>query len=651
MKKISGILLFVFLTMLPVEAWSSIRIWAIGDGVRVDPESGELIENMQTFFGPVVEEGYRYNNWVWDSDGSTIYLKAARNEVVSCQVIIETDKPVQNCNLKVTDLAGFDGAEVPSSNINLFRQWYHFVPISKAPNQGVRYPLKAGWYPDALIPLNAAQHGAPFDIPGKDYYSVNEAGESEQTLSTQVNQAIWLDLYVPDDVPTGSYKGELTFSADNELERDINIELEVFDFTIPDKFHTTWEFMEYGRISGGPEDIELKTYRLAQQHRVTVSSTGMKPDTVGIGYNIELAWDKFDKRWGKFFDGSAFIEGPGKNQPLTHLLLPFDARVWREDKKPAWWGKDWPFALPGDSLDKDFTPEYEEAFIEKLVDFERHFAEKGWKSTKMMFWPGGVDEPQPNNGVAGIKPLNMAKHYGSLLKRSGVKMIKYRLDIGSGLRSSVDINGDGRIEPDTKEVVDYIKDVIDVWNCSGKWIIPDILNMRPGEHRWTDVWFYNGYDPAIGSGLVNGESLGFRTWQWATWKYGLSGVCDWEFGITQRKNVFRQMIIEDSDGYPYLRNTYVYPGSQIGLEGEPLPSIRLKMIRRSNQDYEYLWLLTDKLADGGKAADQVVNRVFHRGLRESVPNWPPEKDDPTNWSHCPAEWYKARLELANLIVN
>ena len=92
-------------------------------------------------------------------------------------------------------------------------------------------------------------------------------------------------------------------------------------------------------------------------------------------------------------------------------------------------------------------------------------------------------------------------------------------------------------------------------------------------------------------------------------------------------------------------------GGQIGLEGEPLPSIRLKMIRRSQQDYEYFWLLTDKLKDQGQAADRVVNRIVKRALREAVALWPNITDDPTNWSHRPGEWHDARLELAGQIQN
>ena len=38
-----------FLICLPPDIRGAFRVWAVGDGVRVDPVSGELIESMQTF--------------------------------------------------------------------------------------------------------------------------------------------------------------------------------------------------------------------------------------------------------------------------------------------------------------------------------------------------------------------------------------------------------------------------------------------------------------------------------------------------------------------------------------------------------------------------------------------------------------------------
>ena len=268
----------------------------------------------------------------------------------------------------------------------------------------------------------------------------------------------------------------------------------------------------------------------------------------------------------------------------------------------------------------------------------------------MLLWMDGVDEPGTNSGEVGLKPIRMLKHIGELVKSSGPRRIKHRIDIGGGLNTIVDIDGDGHIEADPQsEVISYLRDAVDIWNCHGNCLTPKLLNMRKGS-PWTDVWFYNGFEPSIGCGLINGESIGFRTWQWIAWKYRVGGACDWEFGLTRGLNVFRQIDTDPRSVIMFHRTVYIYPGEQIDLEGEPLPSIRLKMIRRSLQDYEYFWLLTQKLKDGGAAADKVVEKIVDRGLREARPVGVRQPEaDPTYWSHRPAEWYHARLELASLL--
>ncbi|HUU30198.1 MAG TPA: hypothetical protein VM123_20530 [archaeon] len=621
----------------------ALDVWAVGDGVRIDPESGRAIEGMQTFFGPVIESGCREKNWVWDSYSRTISLKAACNEVVSCQLIIATDRPVRGVSIGVSGLESAGGASIPASQVRLFREWYILLTRSQR-EKGVFFPLKTGWYPDALIPLDAQKHGAPFDIPGEDFYSLDEEGKPFQYLTTQTNQAVWMDLYVPDSASAGKYRGTLQVSAGGEPDLVLSMELEVFDFTIPDEFHTTWEILDYGRLARGPEELELKTWRMAQSHRLTLCPSTIGPELVGEGYGVKFDWRQYDQRWGRFFDGSAFVEGPGRGQPVKHIVLPIDARIWREDKGGAWKGRNWPFPMPGDSALEHFTPEYEAALKRILLEFERHFNERGWTETRIYFFPGGVDEPGPQG-----KELRLVRRFGEILKESGAGRIKYRTDIDYGLSAAVDLDVDGKIAPGTRETVSYLKDVVDLWNCHGVCLVPEVLNMRPGS-PWTDVWFYNGYAPAVGTNNVNGESLGFRTWMWIAWKNRIGGVCDWEFAVTGGRNVFRRMGKSEDLSGSYLRVMYIYPGEQIGLPGEVLPSIRLKMMRRSIQDYEYFWLLTRKNSDSGAAADRIVSRIIRRALRETWPFPGDPVSDPGSWSHRPEDWYRARLELAEQIM-
>ncbi len=85
----------------------------------------------------------------------------------------------------------------------------------------------------------------------------------------------------------------------------------------------------------------------------------------------------------------------------------------------------------------------------------------------------------------------------------------------------------------------------------------------------------------------------------------------------------------------------MYPGSRVGIEGV-VPSIRLKMVRRGMQDYEYFWLAKQR----GKDPDPVVDRIIRRALDETTrPEYTAGE-----WSKDPKDWARARAELAAMIT-
>jgi hypothetical protein len=88
----------------------------------------------------------------------------------------------------------------------------------------------------------------------------------------------------------------------------------------------------------------------------------------------------------------------------------------------------------------------------------------------------------------------------------------------------------------------------------------------------------------------------------------------------------------------------IYRGETMGLD-EPVASIRLKLLRRGSQDYEYFWLLARK-KDGRPMADQIANRVIHEPLGTDGA-W----GSPGMWNHNAEEWERARFKMGELIQN
>jgi hypothetical protein len=88
----------------------------------------------------------------------------------------------------------------------------------------------------------------------------------------------------------------------------------------------------------------------------------------------------------------------------------------------------------------------------------------------------------------------------------------------------------------------------------------------------------------------------------------------------------------------------VYRGETMGLE-EPVASIRLKLLRRGSQDYEYAWLMS-QVPGGKEQAQEIVNSVINEPLGKNG-TW----GSPGMWKHNPEAWERARYRMAELITN
>jgi hypothetical protein len=84
---------------------------------------------------------------------------------------------------------------------------------------------------------------------------------------------------------------------------------------------------------------------------------------------------------------------------------------------------------------------------------------------------------------------------------------------------------------------------------------------------------------------------------------------------------------------------YIYRGETVGL-AEPVASIRLKILRRGAQDYEYFWLLSRD--EGGKQrAQQLVDSIMAE---------PPGYEGQFGyWKRNAEDWDRARIQAGELI--
>lgn len=548
-------------------AQGEVRVWAVGDAVRVNPVTGKLFEEPQP------------PSSVWDAPRKCILLRAARNEFVAFQVIVETSQRIEDVNLEFQELRHASGARFADLRIGIFKAWYVSVRRASTGYEGTS--RGSGWYPDALMPKRRAglQTGFPFSIP-----------DLHNNIPDQTNHAIWIDVFVPNErenAPPGIYKGQVhvTWKGGGET---LDVALEVWDFALPQESHLPGDIWN-GSMKSMPPERELQYYQLARQHRFHPLIYAYRPRLSISGTTVKLDWREYDDRLSRYLDGSAFTAkhgywGPGYGLPVSHMMLPFDIEKGNSGGSP------WPVRVPPEGR----TPEYESIWKETGRQIREHFDRNpAWARVRKIAFLNGLDESY--NESAYEKML----YYGKLLHDAlGRGWFKHRIDGGY-----------------SREAMEKLYKEVDLWVCHT--VAFDIDTVEHYRTKGVETWFYGPmiYEQRKNSGCGSNTFLDLdllvnRAIGWIGWKYQ-AGWVEWEFDWNAYASWYEAENFKEPNRIYNGSGQLIYRGEVMGYN-QPVPSIRLKAQRRGLQDYEYFWLLAQK--DGGRqTADELVNAPSIRG--------------------------------------
>jgi glycosyl hydrolase family 123 len=182
------------------------------------------------------------------------------------------------------------------------------------------------------------------------------------------------------------------------------------------------------------------------------------------------------------------------------------------------------------------------------------------------------------------------------------------------------------------------RSVADIWVMLPKQIVSNSADMTVAMNKGDQVWSYtalvqDSYSPkwAIDFAPINYRILGGFLNQ----VQGLSGLLYWNVNswvIDPTPDPWNNVTyIEDGKPTPPGEGWLVYPGGQAGAAGL-LPSMRLKWIRKSVEDYEYIEIL--KRLGRGEWALGIARTV--------APDW-------ANWTRDPNALESARRQFGDEI--
>ncbi len=514
-----------------------------------------------------------------------VRLACARNEWRGFQVLIRADVAVRGVRVEPGDLVGPGGAVLKSSQSRLWRQ--HQFHLAEASHRNDAF--RPGWYPDALIPASHPLTGKPlsgarlvampFDLPANETHG------------------FWVDLYVPAGTKPGEYRGICRVRSAEGQSVEIPVTLTVWDFDLPQTptmqtslgspaHHLRGYYQKRAKAGkdkplADEDPVFLQVSQMLSEHRIDATpNLSLAPKAQPDGtFRIPSEQIRALREFVDRFHVSAVMT-PHPNQAVK------DPETER-DRLRAW-----------------------------LAAWDRAAAELD--RPNVLFYTYLLDEPNDKEAYQYVQKWGRAvRQFKSALK---VLVVEQTLTQD---RAWGDLNG-----------------AIDIW-CPLFCLHDEATAAQRralGETIWTYTALCQGGEKSPWW-QTDFPLLHYRVPAWIAWRYRMRGLLYWG-GMSFWDHVDdpwtdpKTYNLRKQGKGPIFNGegSLVYPGRAVGYDGIA-PSLRLKALRDSIEDYEYLAIL-ERL---GRAAD--AEKIV-LPLAESFFRWNPD----------PGAYDEARAKLAAMIV-
>jgi len=541
---------------------------------------------------------------LYDSSAKAVSLLAGANETVSFQIVLEGGKRgVGDVAVDWSSLSTSGGMEIPASSIRA----YHMLPIQVTE------------YPDWYIRLADAP-ARPVGIYDP-LVPIDPSADPATTFSVKAGKrlAIWVDLAVPQSAAPGTYTAKFNLTSSNGRKWSATLGVEVLAYVLPDARRVpavgSFGHRELIRTilkrEGKPFDpvhldpnspmarrglaLIRELMIMAREHRIDLFDTDLKPVLKRAELNdVRLAWDDYDAIVKPYLDGSAFKDGVGV---------------------PAWpvpLSQNWPKPA---SYGGTGSKTYAAAVQRLLTESVEHLGAKGESRGAVFLWPARDIEAQ----------AGYATHMSiAALARKAAPGVP----ILSQLPPEAPPGSDWQVPAGFGETVDIFAPPVELFDAD---LAAGQSNARV--HPLAGAWLSPGNPPYMPGLDLIGKPAGTRALPWFAMKYACTGI-------------WLPDVLHWSDGplapEARARTRLFYPGSIAGLES-PLPSVRLKRLRRGMQDIAQLWIL-NRRGRQSVAKDLISGLVRYGGLAGTRDNYLDCRLD--GWAKDGVTWELAKSILA-----
>lgn len=507
------------------------------------------------------------SNLVWSSEGKRIKIAGGGNEHVPFQIIITTPIPP---GYRPKAQAGFfveasglsaPGKSISRENIHLFVEHYIMLYAKSSPVGGT------GYWPDALAPL-------------KNTFSM------DAQYAVVANRPIWIDVFIPNGTAPGIYQGTLQITQNGNVLETLNVELEVYGFSLPAETHLitymniskNWLAQFYNKPVDSPEmeTLTQKYYDFLYANRMEPwFNDPLEPEITSNGDQIQVRFD--DERYQYYMN---------KLKTKRVLLETYPSGLRREMK-----------AAP-------FTKAFNAKVISYLSQIESYFEKHGWKDRLVFNSP--IDEPNT------LEDFEATRQWAGIVHQAtdDVPFLSTKTPLPSQqhpewgtLRGHVDnfsIHGNSMNNPALVKAIEEEQ-------------------ARGGEMTWyiscDQVYPQPNY-------FIDAPAMDLVMVPWITARYNMDGILYWALNFWSQTPdpwldavTFISGFVCSDGGVLNGEGSVIYPGNhterytgQPDVDG-PVSSIRFELLREGIEDYEYLWMLKQH-GDQEFADAQLKNMVI-----------------------------------------
>ncbi len=531
------VLLFTPLSGCVTTRPGALRVWVVDGQQEIGRQAAADLENE-----------------VFSAAGGFVRLVTAINDVQSIQIALRAEQaPAGAVQLRLSDLRGTDGALLAGEVYRPFR-----VVDTRVEDFPAWYPTHTGnWLepravPDVLVPWESARGGP-----------VTPRGSSAEI--------IWLYISVPPTAAPGEYRGTLELVAGPYAGGDqaaplfrCELRLTVLPVAIPGepgltaiarvdprellRAHFNWpiESAAETRILPGEASHQgavrliRNTFGLLHEHRLTPVLWGSFPKYhVSGGRDLRIEWEPYDQLVEGWISGDNYADRVG-------------APVW-----PLPVSDEYPSA----AREGGFASE---SYARLLADYLRacgeHFAERGWSQQALL----RAELPTRLTATAVDRVRKTA---------AAMKMADLDCPLMAHLPAR-SLRGFGWADAPSVELSE-----VSIMCPPAGWLEPAaIRSMQATQRR---IWFVPDAPPYSGTLSLAGGATDARVLGWQAARYGLDGI--WLETVAPPTG--------DSPDRARFGDPLIRAGREHGLTDAPVPTVRLKRLRRGLLDAELVALL------------------------------------------------------------